>query len=116
MGLVRDMITRQDYYFPRYGQYPGYGIPGNNGFQEVFTASMMASLEWGSFEYAYGVAENWLQFYQRRNGSVAYRGLEMAQSARMLTNLAQLWQWSRYEGKAAADAAAGLLVAHYASI
>ena len=45
-GLVLDMITRSDMVWPRYGTNPGYdqaGI-GSDGFQEIFTATMMASL------------------------------------------------------------------------
>ena len=50
--LVLDMITRTGAeYWPRYGTAPGYEQPGigADGFQEIFTASMMASLEWGCF-------------------------------------------------------------------
>ena len=45
-AMVLDMITRSDMVWPRYGTSPGYdqaGI-GSDGFQEIFTATMMASL------------------------------------------------------------------------
>lgn len=52
-ALVLDMITRSDTVWPRYGTTPGYDQPGigADGFQEIFTASMMGSLEWGLFGF-----------------------------------------------------------------
>ena len=50
---------------------------------------MMASLEWGCFDYARGVLDNWLTYFIKDKGFVLYRGLEMAQHGRMLTNIAQ---------------------------
>jgi hypothetical protein len=56
------MITRSNTVWPRYGTLPGYdqGGVGADGFQEIFTATMMASLEWGLFEYAREVLDNFL--------------------------------------------------------
>ena len=93
-SLLRDMITRVDTWFPRYGICGGaggcaYGGPHNNGFQEIFTASLAGSLEMGSFVYAKGVLDNYLRYYVKQRGTIAYRGLEMAQSGRMLTLFAQ---------------------------
>jgi hypothetical protein len=68
--------------WPRYGTTPGYGGYGNNGFPEVFTASMMAALEHGQFSYARDVLENYLRYYLLPSGGILYRGLEMAQSVR----------------------------------
>lgn len=46
--------------------------------------------------YARSVLDNWLTFFIGKRGFVRYRGLEMAQSCRMLTNIAQrvIQQWS----------------------
>ena len=65
-GLVLDMITRSDSVWPRYGTSPGYDQPGigADGFQEIFTATMMASLEWGMYPYASSVLDNWLTYLQ----------------------------------------------------
>lgn len=117
-ALVLDMITRTgEELWPRYGTAPGCkyrilfnwepdwcavagslfcgavsdeqpGI-GADGFQEIFTATMMASLEWGCFPYARGVLDNWLTYFIKDKGFILYRGLEMAQHGRMLTNIAQ---------------------------
>ena len=87
-SIVKDMITRRDFAFPSYGVYPGYGIPGNNGFQEIFTVSMPIGLEYGIFDYAFSVLDNYFKYYWFDSGNVMYRGLEMAESARQLTQFA----------------------------
>ena len=91
------MVTRSERVWPRYGTSPGYEQPGvgANGFQEIFTSSMMAALEWGAFMYARDVLDNWLTFYQLPQGSVLYRGLEMAQQGRMLTVTAMYYRYTR---------------------
>ena len=70
---------------------------------------MMASLEWGLFEYARSVLDNWLRYFvevlppvcmmltwgsEQERGFVLYRGLEMAQQGRMLTNIAQYYLYT----------------------
>ena len=98
-SFVRDMITRNQGVWPRYGPSAGngrgYGGFANNGFQDIFTASMMASLEFGQFSYSRDVLHNYLRYYCLPSGGVMYRGLEMAQSARMLTNIAQYYEYTR---------------------
>ena len=44
--------------------------------------------------YAKGVLNNWLTYFIKSKGFVLYRGLEMAQSARMLTNIAQYYKYT----------------------
>ena len=52
----------------------------------------MASLAWGAKNYSTGVLENQLRYYVLRNGTVAYRGIELPQSARGLTVMAQYYR------------------------
>ena len=95
--LVLDMTTRVGGIWPRYGTAPGYeesGV-GSNGFQEIFTSSMMGALEWGLFGYARDVITNWLTHYQLPHGAVLYRGLEMAQQGRALTVIAMYYAYTR---------------------
>ena len=56
---------------------------------------MMASLEWGLFPYAAAVLDNWLTYFIQDKGFLLYRGLEMAQHGRMLTNIAQYYAYTR---------------------
>eukprot|EP00440_Ansanella_granifera_P019137 gb/GFBE01020791.1/.p1 GENE.gb/GFBE01020791.1/~~gb/GFBE01020791.1/.p1 ORF type:complete len:845 (+),score=132.62 gb/GFBE01020791.1/:1-2535(+) len=96
-SLVLDMITRSVGIWPRYGILPGYDQAsiGSDGFQEILTASTMASLEWGLFGYAHDVLDNYWTYFVRGQGQVLYRGPELAQHGRMLTNMAQ---YVRYTG------------------
>ena len=93
-SIVKDMITRKDFWFPSYGVFPGYGIPGNNGFQEIFTVSLPLALEYGLFNYAKGVFKNYLDYYWMKSGNVMYRGLEMAEVGRMLTQVAMYFRFT----------------------
>ena len=57
--------------------------------QDTFTSTAAAAIEWGAWEYAKGVIDNWLRFYVRTNGGITYRAEETPLSARMLTLFAQ---------------------------
>ena len=50
-SIVRSMISRDDTWHGRYGVLPGYGISLQDGFEDTFTASATAALEYGSFPY-----------------------------------------------------------------
>jgi hypothetical protein len=106
-SLVRSMISRDDTWHPRYGVLPGYGVTLQDGFQDTFTSTAMAALEWGAFPYAAGVIDNWLTYYVRDNGMITYRAEELAQSGRMLTIFAL---YVSYTGDEA------LMVKHFAKI
>ena len=71
-AIVLDMITRTQTVWPRYGTSPGYeqAGPGGHGFQEICTSSLATALEWGMFEYAEGVLENYLEYFVRSRGRV----------------------------------------------
>ena len=84
-SIVRSMISRDDTWHPRYGILPGYGVSLQDGFQDTFTSTATAALEFGAWPYAKGVIDNWLRFYMRDDGMVTYRAEELAQSGRMLT-------------------------------
>ena len=58
---------------PRDGVLPGYGVSLQDGFQDTFTSTATAALEWGMFPYARGVIDNWLRYYTRDNGMITYR-------------------------------------------
>ena len=72
-NLLRGMLTWHDTWGPRYGVLPGYGIAMQNGFQDTFTATATAAVEWGALPYARGVIDNWLRYYVRDNGMVNAR-------------------------------------------
>jgi hypothetical protein len=94
-ALVRSMISRDDTWHPRYGVLPGYGISLQDGFQDVFTSTATAALEWGAIPYARGVIDNQLRYYVRDNGMVTYRAEDLAQSGRMLTIFALYFDYTQ---------------------
>ena len=72
--LVKDMIIRQDTWFPQYGLLPlWYGQPKNHGCPLTFMGSMAGALELGAFEYARGVLETFFRYGMKiRNGSTRH--------------------------------------------
>ena len=108
-SIVRDMICRNGY-FPRYGfVVRAYGSPEHDGFQDVLTASVDCYLEWGRYDLVKAYIENYFDYYVRDNGQLEYRGPEMGQYARMLTEFAQYYAYTKddslalkYAGKVAA--------------
>ena len=93
-ALLLDMTTRSGGVWPRYGVLGGYDQP-DDGQEEIFTASAAAALEWGLFAQARAVLDNYLQYFVRADGSILYRGMEMAQQGRILTVAAQYWRYTR---------------------
>jgi hypothetical protein len=74
--LVRDMIFREDTWFPQYGLLPlWYGQPRNHGCPLVFVMSMYGALELGAFDYARGVLDNWLHYFVRKRGMATPEGV-----------------------------------------
>lgn len=102
-NIVRSMITWHDTWGPRYGVTPGYGQTMQNGFQDVFTSIGAAALEIGAMPYARGLIDNQFSHYIRDDGMINYRGEEVAQSARMLTILAQFFSYSKDDDAATVD-------------
>lgn len=95
-SIIRDMLTREQRVWPRYGVCGdaggcAYGNPHSNGFQEIFTSSLAAAIEYGMGDWAREVTKNYLSHYLRAQGNVHYRGLEMAQTARSVTLLAHYY-------------------------
>ena len=94
-GIIRDMITRKNTFFPKYGVLPsGYSMPEADGFPQTFVATMTMALESGTFEYAHGVMHNWLQFYVRRNGTTTYNHVGMRSHGRELSVYAQYYRYT----------------------
>ena len=65
-----------------------------DGFEDVFTATAMAALEWGAMPYAKGLIDAQYRHYIREDGLTNYRAEELAQQARMLTILALYYSYS----------------------
>lgn len=75
--------------FPKYGVVDRlYGSTEHDGFQDTFNAETTALIEWGLFDYARRVIDNYLTHFTRDDGSIRYRGPQIGQYGRMLTTIA----------------------------
>ncbi len=94
-SLVRILMTRMDS-SPKYGVVDqNYGHTQHDGFQDTFNAETLAFVEWGDFDTAKRYIDNYLQKWVRDDGSLLYRGPEIGQYGRMLTNLAEYADYTR---------------------
>lgn len=100
-GLAQEMITRvRDH--PKYGYPPlgginvfgGYGYSNVDTFQDVFTSSVEAFLEWGAFDIARRYFDDYFTNSVRDDGSIDTRGPEIGQYGRMLTTVAHYYEFS----------------------
>jgi hypothetical protein len=91
--LIVSIMTRIGDY-PKYGlpgenSYPGYGQSSHDGFPDTFTVQAAAMVEWGLLDEAGRYIDNYFSKFVRDDGSILYRGPETGQYGRMLAVLAQ---------------------------
>lgn len=93
-SMVNEIITRIDSH-PRYGLViKNYGAQEHDGFQDVLTASVDCYLEWGKADKAKDYLVNYFEHFVRDNGQIEYRGPEIGQYGRMLTGIAQYYEFT----------------------
>lgn len=93
-AMVQEMITRVGDH-PRYGIIDrDYGSSDHDGLQDTLNSTVNCYLEWGLFDKARGYLDYYLTHFLRPNGTIAYRGPEIGQYARMLTVLAQYYSYT----------------------
>ncbi len=97
-AFARELVVRPG------GDYPKYGAVerdyyGNeyDGFQDTFTSSLYANLEWGRFAQAAAVLDNYFDAFVQDNGLPNMRGPEVGQFG---LTLALLARYLRYTGDA----------------
>ena len=93
-SMARERIGRTGMH-PRYGSViRNYGAPEHDGFQDILTSSVDCYLEWGKTRLAKAYLENYFDEFVRDSGQLEYRGPEMGQYGRMLTELAQYYAYT----------------------
>ncbi|MFL8143368.1 Tat pathway signal protein [Xanthomonas vasicola] len=97
-AFARELVVRPG------GDYPKYGAVerdyyGNeyDGFQDTFTSSLYANLEWGRFAQAAAVLDNYFDDFVQDDGLPNMRGPEVGQFGLTLSLLAR---YLRYTGDA----------------
>ncbi len=92
-ALVRDLMTRVGD-FPKYGAFDkDYAGSEHDGFPDTFTVDTTAMLDWGLIDVAGRFIDNYVGKFVREDGSILYRGPETGQYGRMLTVVAQFYDY-----------------------
>jgi hypothetical protein len=107
-AVAKEVIVRPGGVYPKYGAVDrDYYGSEYDGFQDIFTSSVYTNLEWGRFEPARLIIDNYFSDFVDRKGMINMRGPETAQFGMTLSLLARYFNYTR-------DAA--LLLKHRAKI
>ena len=107
-AFAKEIMVRPDGVYPKYGAVDrDYYGSEYDGFQDIFTMSAYTNLEWGRFEPARAIIDNYFTDFVDARGMVNMRGPETAQFGMTLMLLARHYYYTR-------DAA--LLARHRAKI
>jgi hypothetical protein len=95
-AFAMELMVRPGGEQPKYGAVDRdyYGLE-YDGFQDVFTSSLAANLEWGRFKMARTVLDNYFTLHVDQHGGVNMRGPETAQFG---MTLSLLTKYARYTG------------------
>lgn len=94
-ALAQELVVRPGGVKPRYGAFDrAYAGSEYEGFQDVFTSSVIANLEWGRFTQAANVIDNYFTNYVSTTGRVNMRGPEVPQYGMMLWYLTKYFQYT----------------------
>lgn len=89
-AFVRELMTRPGGTYPRYGAVDrDYVGSEYDGFQDSFTSSLLANLEWGRFAQARAVLDGFLTDFVGDDGLVRMRGTEVGQTGLGLSLIAR---------------------------
>ncbi|HWB85832.1 MAG TPA: hypothetical protein VG675_16945 [Bryobacteraceae bacterium] len=95
-AFAKELMVRPGGYYPKYGAVDrDYYGSEYDGFQDIFTSSVYANLEWGRFEQARQVIDNYLTDFVDSKGMVNMRGPETAQFGMTLSLLAKYFDYTR---------------------
>jgi hypothetical protein len=112
-AFAKEIMVRPGGVYPKYGAVDrDYYGPEYDGFQDIFTSAVYANLEWGRFEPAKAIIDNYLSEFTDAKGMINMRGPETAQFGLTLSLLARYYNYTRdaellrkHRGKIAATAA-----------
>jgi hypothetical protein len=89
-AFVKEQIVRPGGIYPKYGAVDrDYYGPEYDGFQDIFTSSLYSNLEWGRFDMARQVFDNYYSDFVDANGMINMRGPETAQFGLALSLIAR---------------------------
>ncbi|MBJ6122291.1 hypothetical protein [Sphingomonas mollis] len=95
-AFAREIVVRPGGTYPKYGVVDrDYVGPEYDGFQDIFTSSLYANLEWGRFAQAKAVLDEYFDDFVGDDGMVDMRGPEVPQFGLTLSLIAR---YLRYTG------------------
>ncbi|MBV9304185.1 MAG: Tat pathway signal protein [Acidobacteriaceae bacterium] len=95
-AFAKELMVRPGGVYPKYGAVDrDYYGPEYDGFQDIFTMAVYANLEWGRFEQARQIIDNYFSDFVNSAGMVNMRGPETAQFGLELSLLARYWNYTR---------------------
>jgi len=95
-AFAKELMVRPEGVYPKYGAVDrDYYGSEYDGFQDIFTSSIYANLEWGRFEMAGAVIDNYFTHFVDAKGMINMRGPETAQFGMTLSLLARYFNYTR---------------------
>jgi hypothetical protein len=94
-AFVKELMVRPGGDYPKYGAVDrDYYGSEYDGFQDIFTSSVYSNLEWGRFEMARAVIDNYFGSFVDASGMVNMRGPETAQFGLTLALVARYYDYT----------------------
>jgi hypothetical protein len=94
-AFAKELMVRPGGVYPKYGAVDrDYYGSEYDGFQDIFTMSVYANLEWGRFELARAVIDNFFTDFVDAKGLINMRGPEIAQFGLTLSLLARYFSYT----------------------
>ncbi len=122
-AFTKELMVRPGGVYPKYGAVDrDYYGSEYDGFQDIFTSSVCANLEWGRLEMAEAVIDNYFSDFVDAKGMINMRGPETAQFGMTLSLLARYFNYGgdgellRKHGAKIAATAGLLLTMHDESL
>jgi hypothetical protein len=95
-AFVKEQMVRPGGVYPKYGAVDrDYYGPEYDGFQDIFTSSFYANMEWGRFEMAHDVFDNYYSDFVDDKGMINMRGAETAQFGLTLSLIAKYFHYTQ---------------------
>ena len=94
-AFAKELMVRPGGVYPKYGAVDrDYYGSEYDGFQDIFTMSLYTNLEWGRFEVARLILDNYFSDFVDDQGMVNMRGPETAQFGLTLSLLARYFRYT----------------------
>jgi len=94
--FAKELMVRPKGVYPKYGAVDrDYYGSEYDGFQDIFTSALYTNLEWGRFEPARQILDNYFTDFVDDNGMINMRGPETAQFGLTLSLLARYYHYTR---------------------